>query len=314
MNAATATIDQPGVYDIPVDRYLADPVAGGSLSSSGARKLLPPSCPAKFKQWLDEGSEHIREYDIGHGAHRLVLGTGPELVVIDADGYRTKAARAARDEAYAAGAVPLLAADAELVHAMADALREHPVASALFAPGSGQPEQTLVWFDQRHGVRRRALVDWLRCPPPGGQLIVPDYKSAKSADPDAISKAIDQYGYDQQLAWYLDGVQALGLAGDVEPAAVLVVQETAPPYLITVVQLDVVALERGQLRNQQALTVYRQCRATDRWLDYAEYRHYRETGDWPGNSTPIVLIGLPPWAERQHEIALERGDYELGDS
>jgi hypothetical protein len=43
-----ALITEPGVYDIAEDHYHADPVPGGSLSNSGAKKLLPPSCPAKF--------------------------------------------------------------------------------------------------------------------------------------------------------------------------------------------------------------------------------------------------------------------------
>jgi len=297
MTAAMLTIDSPGVYDIPVAAYHADPVAGGSLSSSGARKLLPPSCPAKFKHWLDHGEEHSREFDLGHGAHRLVLGVGQDLVVIDADDYRTKAARVERDEAYAAGAVPLLAREHDQVVAMAAVLVEHAVAGPLFHPGTGRPEQTLGWFDHEFGIWRRALLDWLRArPAAGGRLIIPDYKTAIAADPEAIAKAIDNHGYDQQMAWYLDGVQALGLAGDVEPAALLVVQEKTAPYLITVVQLDVVALERGRLRNRQALNEYRHCLATD---------------TWPGYADKVIEVGLPPWAERNHELALERGDYEL---
>ncbi|MGW9447058.1 hypothetical protein, partial [Bacillus mobilis] len=45
-----SAITRPGVYDgIPEAVYHRDPVPGGSLSSSGARKLLAPSCPALFK-------------------------------------------------------------------------------------------------------------------------------------------------------------------------------------------------------------------------------------------------------------------------
>lgn len=300
MTAAATTIDQPGVYDLPVEAYHRDPVAGGSLSSTGARKLLAPSCPAKFKHWLDEGEPPNRDYDFGHAAHHLILGVGPELVVIDADNYKTKAAQAKRDEAYAARAVPLLAREHDQVVAMAEALVKHPIAGPLFQSGTGRPEQTLVWFDAEFGIWRRALLDWLRGrPAPGGRLIVPDYKTANAADPEAIAKAVDNHGYDQQLAWYLDGVQALDLAGDVEPAALLVVQEKTAPYLITVVQLDVVALERGRLRNHLALDEYRHCRATDTWPGY---------NDPP---TRVIEVGLPGWAERRHELALERGDYEL---
>lgn len=293
----TVRIERPGVYGIPVNDYHADPVAGGSLSSTGARKLLPPSCPAKFKHWLDNGDPPKREFDLGHAAHKLILGVGPELVVIDADNYKTKAAQSTRDAAYAAGAVPLLVAEHQQVLGMAIAVANHPIAGPLFRQGTGLPEQTLVWFDHEFQVWRRALLDWLRPrPAPGRRLIVPDFKSAHAADKVSISKAIDNHGYDQQMAWYLDGVQALGLAGDVEPAALLIVQEKTPPYLITLVQLDDVALERGRLRNRLALDEYRRCLATDAWPGYAE---------------SVIEVGLPPWAERNHELALERGLYEL---
>ncbi len=34
-------ITAPGVYVIPADDYHADPVPGGSISASGARRILP---------------------------------------------------------------------------------------------------------------------------------------------------------------------------------------------------------------------------------------------------------------------------------
>ena len=41
------TVTEPGVYAMPFDVYLADPVPGGSLSTSGAKTLLN-ACPAIF--------------------------------------------------------------------------------------------------------------------------------------------------------------------------------------------------------------------------------------------------------------------------
>src|SRR5258708_26204894 len=46
----TTLFRSAGVYGIPADAYHADPIEGGSLSSSGARRLLPPGCPALFRQ------------------------------------------------------------------------------------------------------------------------------------------------------------------------------------------------------------------------------------------------------------------------
>ncbi|MGH3990894.1 MAG: hypothetical protein ACRDSN_00345, partial [Pseudonocardiaceae bacterium] len=146
------SIDSPGVYDLPAEVYHADPVAGGSLSSSGARRLLPPSCPALFQHALTNGEVHRAVFDLGHAAHTLALGVGAPLAAIDADDWRTKAAREARDAAYAAGTVPLLRAEHEQVQAMAAALIEHPIAGALLRPGGGDAEQTLVWRDEETGV------------------------------------------------------------------------------------------------------------------------------------------------------------------
>ena len=42
------TITEPGVYEMPAEEYHADPVEGGSLSSTGARRLLEMA-PARWR-------------------------------------------------------------------------------------------------------------------------------------------------------------------------------------------------------------------------------------------------------------------------
>ncbi|MGH8938411.1 MAG: PD-(D/E)XK nuclease-like domain-containing protein, partial [Actinomycetes bacterium] len=195
MNATL--IDQPGVYDLPADLYHADPVPGGSLSASGARRLLPPSCPALFHHWATHGQEHRAVFDVGHAAHAAVLGVGAPTVVVDAPDWRTKAAQQARDTAYADGSTPILRADHERVQAMAGRLRAHPVASVLFSPGRGRPEQSLLWVDAEFGIWRRAMLDWLPDAIPTGRMIVPDYKTTTSVHPPRLAKALYEYGYIQ---------------------------------------------------------------------------------------------------------------------
>lgn len=272
----------PGVYRMTNEEYHADPVPGGSLSSSGARKLLPPSCPAIFQYEREHGQEPKIEFDIGHAAHKLVLGDGPELVVVDADSWRTNAAKDAAKEARERGAVPLLPDDHAQVEAMAAALREHPVAAALFDPDRGTAEESLFWRDQPTGIMRRARLDWL--PEPGrGRLIIPDYKTCASADPDALAKSVHRFGYHQQASFYLDGVQALGL-GDETAAFVFVCQEKKAPYLVTIIELDAMALRIGGIRNRRAIDIFVECTATNHW---------------PGYSDGIELLSLPAWAELQ---------------
>src|SRR4051794_10326611 len=141
----TEVIEPAVVADMPDDVYHADPVSEGSLSHSGAKKLLPPSCPALFKWERDNGRPPKKAFDFGHAAHKLVLGVGAQLEVIPGDRWDTKDAKAAVAEARAAGRVPLKATEMQTVQAMAAALREHPIAGALLQPDSGRPEVSMFW-------------------------------------------------------------------------------------------------------------------------------------------------------------------------
>lgn len=268
---------EPGLYpEMSIEQYHGD---RASLSSSGARKLLPPSCPALFRYEQDHPRPHKAVFDFGHAAHRLVLGDGPELIAVEADDWRTKAAREERDDVRAAGGVALLAAEYDQVQAMADAIRRHPVASALFAPDSGRPEVSVFWTDGPSGITRRARFDWLP-DPRAGRLIIPDYKTCRSAEPSALARAVDEYGYHCQDDWYRAAARAADLSDD--PAFVFVCQEKTAPYLVTVVELDATARRIGAAKNHRAIETYARC---------------MESGYWPGYSDDITYLSLPTWAE-----------------
>jgi hypothetical protein len=283
-------ITEDGVYDgLTDEQYHGDPVPGGSLSSTGARQLLPPSCPAKFRWEQDNGRAPKRAWDLGHAAHHQVLGVGAELVVVQtgtkdgptgpAEDYRTKYAQQHRNEIRAEGKVPLLAEELATVKAMAAAIREHPVASVLFDPDlGGQPEQSLFWTDPAFGVVRRARLDWRPPVRDDGRLIVPDYKSTTAADLRSIEKSVGSFGYAMQDDWYRAVLRGLGLAES--PAFVFVFQEKDPPYLITIVEVDAPSLRVARRKNIQALEVFAECTAT---------------GEWPPYSTDVELVSLPRW-------------------
>lgn len=271
---ASEGIGAPGVYSIDELTYHAH----DALSASGAKRLLPPSCPAIFKWERDNGRPEKRAFDFGHAAHSLVLGVGADIVTVDAENWRTKAAREAQESAYAEGKTPLLIAEYARVQDMAAALLEHSIASALLDPSRGTPEQSLFWDDERHGMQRRARLDWLPHAT-DGRMILADYKSTVCAEPRRVAKSMADFRYHQQAAWYVDGVKALGLAEDV--AFVFVFQEKTAPYLVTVVEPDVEALRIGRLLNDRALEVFAECIATD---------------TWPGYTSDVELISLPKWA------------------
>lgn len=289
-------IDAPGVYDIPAEDYHRDPVVGGSLSSSGARKLMPPSCPALFKAWRDgQTSDRAEHFDVGRAAHAHVLGVGDPIEVIDAGGWTTKAAREQRDAAYAAGRTPVLTAQWDAIEAMATRLREHDVAGPLMHPDAGKAEQTIVWRDQTSGVWCRALVDWLT-------WLIADYKTAGDIDPDSVARSTAKYGYHKQLAWYVEGAQVVGL--DVPDTALLVVQMKTEPYLVATYQVHPDDLGRGHEFNRKARDVYRRCVETGRWHGFT---------DAAGNcsDTSVLPLSLPTWEQYAHDGASRRGEFEL---
>ncbi|MFE1170414.1 PD-(D/E)XK nuclease-like domain-containing protein [Nocardiopsis sp. NPDC058789] len=275
-----------GIYaDMPEAVYHADPVPGGSLSSSGARKLLAPSCPALFRHEQLYGQPHKAVFDFGRAAHEEVLGVGGGIEVVEYADWKKKDAQNARAAAYAAGKTPLLPKEYEVVKTMAEELKRHPIAGALFQPGTGRPEQSLFWKDPATGVICRARFDWLPTQVKGKRLVIGDYKTCRSAAPADIAKAVHEHGYHQQDDFYRRGARELGI-GDKDTSFVFIFQQKTAPYLVTVVELDHEARRIGKERNDHALKVYARC---------------RETGVWPGFSDDITMLSLPVWAERQHD-------------
>lgn len=299
-----------GLYRLPPAEYHARP----ELSQSSAKKLLRPSCPALFKQSLDDGDEPKHAWDIGSAAHKVVLGTGPDLVVVEGDGklgpevWNTDKVRAEVAAVRARGAVPLKPSEWDKVHAMADAIRAHPIASALFMPrgkpdlgpqGTGEAEVAVIWRDERTGVNCRAMVDYLpyfslvdrdgtpaSAPAYPGRLLIPDYKTTGKeygASPENIGRQMGDRQYYFQMAWYLMGLRAVGYARE-DSQPLLVFQETRKPYLVTVAQPDRDAMRLGEIRCREALDVYAKCVREDRW---------------PGYSDDVVIAELPPWETRE---------------
>ncbi len=281
--AAGLSVTEPGIWpDMDETTYHRDPVPGGSLSASGAKKIL--EAPAKYNHDRLNGQEHKDVFDFGTAAHAAVLGVGGQVVVLEFDNWRSKAAQQAQEDVRADGATPILAKDWAVVEAMATKLREHPIASALLAPGGGRPEVSMFWQDD---IWRRARLDWLP-DVTGDRVVVPDYKTTTDASRVGFRNAAARYGYYMQAAFYLDAVRALTDASD--PRFVLIVQEKDPPYLVNHFELTESYLRIGDWRNQRAVEIWKRC---------------METGIWPGYPEEVQRLDAPRWLEIEHEEQLE---------
>src|SRR4051812_45119883 len=97
-----------GIHDLSADGYHADPAEQPSLSSTIARRLLDSSPlhawtehPKLNPNYKPKKPRHA--FDVGTACHALLLEGRNAVSVVDAENWKTNAAKALRDEAYAAG-------------------------------------------------------------------------------------------------------------------------------------------------------------------------------------------------------------------
>jgi hypothetical protein len=273
--------------DMPEAVYHADPVPasqGGSLSSSGAKLLLPPGCPALFDHARRHPGGHKDAFDLGHATHTHILGAGAEIVTVDAPDWRSAQARAAKAKAHAEGKTPLLAGQASQVEAMTAAVRAHPVAGPLLAPGAGEPEVSA--FAQDHGaggVWLRARFDWLTTIAGGRPAIVDLKTTADTANPDTWGKTVDNLAYHLQAAHYLRVARLLGMD---DPAWIWVVVSKQPPHLIHVSYPDQDMLAAGAAASRAAINLFAECTSRDEWPGWAPVLHETSLPAWSRTRIP----------------------------
>lgn len=271
------------VYGMSDDVYHADPIPGGSLSSTGARRIL--ESPALFRH-EQQNRTGKRVFDVGHAVHSEVLGAGSPLIPYPAEHLTpsgapsTKAASVAWvNEQRAAGLVPVAEADLLRVRAMTAAVLDNADARALVEV-AGQPEASVFVPDPDTGAWLRARPDYLPDDPDG---TIADLKTSRTANPAEFPRLAWRYHYEQQDDLYRRAVQ-LARGGD--PRFVFVVVESDAPHLVSVIELDVIARGIGKDRNDRAIRTYAECKAS---------------GVWPGYPPGIHTVPLPRYAETQHE-------------
>lgn len=257
------------------ETYHADPVQGGSLSSTGARRIL--ESPARFR-WEQEHRVESRAFDVGHAVHMKVLGVGPALAAYPDEHLTptgnpsTKAAtRAWEDEQRAAGFAPIAPSDLARVDAMAEAVLAHSGARG-FLERPGESEVSAFAPDPETGVWCRARFDRL------GEAGAVDLKTtAGKASVAGFGRDAAKYGYPIQEVHYLDTLE--WATGD-RPEMVFVCVEKARPHLVAVHRFD--DCTRIAARDLAAKTrrIYAECVAS---------------GQWPGYGDDVLTPDMPSW-------------------
>ena len=261
-------ITKPGIYaNITCEQYFAEPCPAPALTNSGIRALVS-SCPAKFAHLHpaigapaeEAGDSAARR--LGNVVHRLALGKGADYAVSPHDDYRSKEAKAWRDETEAKGLIPVKQAEFEKAQAMATTIRE-----GIERETRGEPYQTEVVMAWRRTVGDfdiwcRGMLDvW--CPSLNLAL---DVKTCLDAGDRAIPRLFAG-GYANQDAWYRSGLDAIsGDPGRVRFGFLFV--EKAEPYLYRYAEADEAFRYGAQLINDRAAAIFARCLKSGEWPGY----------------------------------------------
>lgn len=242
---------------------------------STSLKTLATKTPAHWK-WDSEHPRHSDAFDLGTVVHSITLeGDESGVAVVDADSWRTKAAKEQQDAARAEGKTPLLTADWLQAKTMRDAILAHPVAKAMLTGHTA--EQSIFW--EEDGLKLKVRPDLLN------HGIIGDLKTCRDANPNTFGKTAADLGYFQSAALYQDGVELV--TGERRPFRFILAEKSAP-WLVSVVELDENALEYGRMMNDRAKRIYRECVANNHWPGYPE----------------TEPVSLPGWAVYQMDDLL----------
>lgn len=249
------------VYGLPEAEYHAPK---DELSSTGAKTLLKNA--ARFKWEVLDGNRVWSEgFDLGTAVHALVLEdaeryvTYPEEHLTPSGNTSTKADTVAwAKQQHDAGNVLLTPNQVKQMRGMAESVKNHPEAMALFGrPGHSEASV----FDHVRGVKRRGRFDYL---PDDGGLVV-DLKTTVDASPEGFERSIAKWRYDIQRAHYLSILESItGERRDMLFVAV----EKEPPYYVGVHRISEQWAEIGEKRALEAVDKYRRCMETGIWPAY----------------------------------------------
>ncbi len=283
--------------DIASADYFSDPCESPSLTQSIASVLLDrsPRHAALRHPRLNPAWEPYEDtkFNIGNAAHKLLIGRGKELVIVEADDWRTKAAKEEREAAQEAGSVAILAHQYKTAQAMSDAFVEQvqqiPDCQEAFMGMAGGHGEVVIIADYE-GVTLRSMVDWMR-----DTTHLDDLKTTGiSASPDRLPYAMADGGWDLQAAIQERILDVLDPSTAGRRHHYFYLQENDDPYEVTVCELPESVMTIGRAKLDKAIGIWRRCMTENRWPGYPRLVH-----------SPVY----PPYLEaRAIESLMDGGD------
>lgn len=274
-NSMSATLPV-GIHDgVGLSDYLLMP----ALSSGILHTLITRTAAhAAYEQSVS--GDATKASDLGSAAHAILLeGSEACIVVCDFADWRKDEAKAKRDDARAAGKIPLLTAQMGEIRRMVDVARAYIEESPLAQEWAGSmSERTAKW--QENGLICKARFDRVSVK---NDLIF-DYKTCGgSVNPRDWNRHVIVNGYDIQAAFYQRGYKAIHGR---EARFVWLAQETEPPYICCFMDMA---------PDFQAFADSRVSRGIGKWGQAIQ------TGKWSAYPKRVCSLDVPQWALSQEE-------------
>ena len=268
----------PGIYQLPAAQYHAGPCDTPELSQSLIKTLLSKSPlhawvqhPKLNPQYKPYESER---FDAGTAAHSILLEGEDDIVIVDAEDWRTKAAKEARESARQAGKTALLTRHYFAAKEMAVLAQEFIARTALAGIfEAGQAEQSALWIEPvgDWSIWCKARMD-LKAPG-----VILDYKTTSASNPgDFMRSSMTAFGYDVQDSFYRRGMKALGE----ECEFVFLVQEDTAPYACYLVTASESMREMAEHKVNRAIKLWGECLASNVWPAYGVKPHLAQAPAW----------------------------------
>lgn len=264
-----------GIFSMSPEAYHSDPCEKPSLSASIAKKVVQQS---PYHAWLAHpklggGVDYSSAaMDRGTLIHSMILGHDTsKFVLIEADDYRTKAAKSARDSARAEGKTPVKIADYRDAEVIAEEVHADLLHQGIAL--GGESEIVLLWTEEVDGaeVQCRAMLDHMMWEI--GLII--DFKTCESAHPESVRRALYNFGYDIQSAAYSSAYRKLfpDMAGREDFVFAFIECLDDNSHRKSILQLyrpDGMARELGRSRWERGLRRWAECVKSGRWPAYGD--------------------------------------------
>ena len=272
-----------GTYpNVPFEEYIKWEAASNTILG-----IIDNKSPAHAKSFMDNPPEPSEAFVFGKALHKFnleVMSFDETCVVAPDVDKRTKNGKVKWQEFLDKNNDKLVMTQEqyEKCKSMAEAIENHSNAKKFIWGGS--PEICIVWLDTKTGVLCKARLDYVH-----NEGVIADLKSTRDASLSYFARAIYNYGYHRQAAFYSDGWYAL--TKDM-PEFVFVPVEKEEPFGVATYLAGEDVITAGRQSYERALKIYAEC---------------LQSGDWPGYSNEIEMIHLPTWALMREGIS----EYEI---